>query len=373
LPGAHPLKILVVVANYPSKSKPYNGIFVRNLLVEFDRLGHEVSVITPQKVTGDSMAKEMTDEGIIIFRPKYISFGNFKFLGIKTRLLSHLSFKWTVLFFSLRKKLCFDAIYSHFLFPSGDTASLLSERLGKPAFCSLGESTFEAYEEVYAYSKIRKLIDSFNLVFPNSRDKADFLMRAYGNDLRLQYVPNGVDTRVFFPTSKTEARSRLGLNIKDSIVIFVGGFIERKGPLRVLAACTQLPEVPKMIFIGEGPQNIQHPQIVFCGKAQQSELQHFLNAADVFVTPSRREGMPNALLEAMACSCRIVASDIPVHRLLLAGYSQGESCNGDDPASLSSTIQRMLVSNDTSTTQYEFQYSLEKRALAIIKAIENEL
>lgn len=366
------MKILAVVANFPSKSKPYNGVFVNDLLLEFVRLGHEVSVIAPQKATEGSMPKETTEEGIKVFRPKFISFGNFKVLGIKTRLFSHLSFKLVVQFFVLRRKLCFDAIYSHFLFPSGDAAVMLSQRTGKPAFCSLGESTFEAYEGVYPHGKIRKLLDSFSLVFPNSRNKADFLKHEYGNGLKLQYVPNGVDVGIFFPAPQTEARRRLGLSVEDPIVLFVGGFIDRKGPLRVLAACDELPNIPKMIFIGDGPQQPQHPQIVFRGKVRHDELALYLNAADVFVTPSRKEGMPNALLEAMACSCRIVASDIPVHRELLEDYEQGTLCNGEDPASISNAIHRMLFVDDASTAS-NFQYSLEKRALAILKSMKKVL
>jgi glycosyltransferase involved in cell wall biosynthesis len=367
------LKILAIAANFPSKSKPYNGIFVKNLLVEFARLGHEVSVIAPQKTTEELMPKEVNDGGMRIFRPRFISFGNVRVLGFKTRLLSHLSFKLSVLLFVLRKKLSYDAIYSHFLFPSGDSAALISKWSGRPAVCSLGESTFEAYERDYSPARIRKAIDAFGLAFPNSRDKLDALNRKYGGDIkRLQYVANGVDTNVFFPVPKAEARLKLGLSVQDRIVLFVGGFIERKGPLRVLEACKQLANVPKMIFIGEGTQEFEHPQIVFSGKAQQNELRLYLNAADVFVSPSRKEGMPNAMLEAMACSCRIVASDIPVHRDLLEEYEGGALCNGEERASLASAIDRMLNSGG-GVIHGEFQYSLEKRAQAILKGIETSL
>lgn len=362
------MKILVIAANFPSESRPQNGIFVKNLLVEFVRLGHEVIVISPQKFIGDSMPKKKSENGYEVYRPRFMSFGNKKFFGLKTRWFSHLSFKLAIYFFSLRQKFSFDAIYSHFLFPSGATAVMLSERSGKPAFCSLGESTFEAYEEIYSRKHIRKTLDGFNLVFPNSRDKTEFLAQTYGGDVKHRYVPNGVDTKVFFPASKAEARKRLGLSPTAQIVLFVGGFIDRKGPLRVLAACERLQRVPNMVFIGEGPQRLEHAQIVFCGKAEQNELRHYLNAADVFVTPSRKEGMPNALLEAMACSCRIVASDIPVHRELLGDYSRGTLCDGEDPGSLSSAIQKMLLSGE-SPNPSEFQYSLEKRAQTILENI----
>lgn len=249
---------------------------------------------------------------------------------------------------------------------------MLSQRSGKPAFCSLGESTFEAYEEIYARKDIRKMLDGFSQVFPNSRDKTEFLARIYGEDLKLKFVPNGVDTEVFFPASKVEARKSLGLSPTAQIVLFVGGFIDRKGPLRVLAACERLQKIPNMVFIGEGPQRPEHPRIEFCGKAKHDDLRLYLNAADVFVTPSRKEGMPNAVLEAMACSCRIVASDIPVHRELLGDYTQGLLCDAEDPASLSSAIQQMLVS-DERPNPGEFQYSLEKRVQTILKDIEAAL
>ena len=358
-----------MAANFPSKVRPHNGIFVKNLVTEFVRLGHEVIVISPQKVMGESMPRKMRENGYKVYRPKFMSFGNKKFLGVKTRWFSHLSFKLAVYLFSLRRKLCFDAIYSHFLFPSGATAVMLSQRSGKPAFCALGESTFEAYEDIYGRKHIRKMLDGFSQVFPNSRDKTEFLARTYGENLRLRYVPNGVDTEVFFPASKAEARKRLGLSPEAQIVLFVGGFIDRKGPLRVLAACERLQKIPNMVFIGEGPQRPEHPRIEFCGKAKHDDLRLYLNAADVFVTPSRKEGMPNAVLEAMACSCRIVASDIPVHRELLEDYSQAVLCDAEDPGSLSSAIKQMLGFSELPKPS-EFQYSLEARAKTILTYIK---
>lgn len=363
------MKILAVAANFPSRSRPHNGIFVKNLLVEIARLGHEVSVIAPQKAARYAMPKEAVEDGIVVFRPRFISFGNLTVWGIKTRLLSHLFFKLAVLLFAVKGKLRFDVLYSHFLFPSGDSAVMLSKWFGKPVFCSLGESTFEAYEEVYSRGRIKNILNRFCLVFPNSRDKNEYVARIYGNDLKLLYVPNGVDTSVFYPISKAEARSRLGLSVTDPIVLFVGGFIDRKGPLRVLAACEKLPEMPKMVFVGDGDQKPLHPQIIYCGNARQDELQLYYNAADVFVTASRKEGMPNATLEAMACSCRIVASDIPVHRELLEGYGRGVLCDGEDPSSLSIAIHHMLVMDDDSA-QCKFKYTLEERARTIVKCIE---
>jgi hypothetical protein len=61
-----------------------------------------------------------------------------------------------------------------------------------------------------------------------------------------------------------------------------------------------------------------------------------------------------------------------VHRELLEDYEQGTLCNGEDPASISNAIHRMLFVDDASTAS-NFQYSLEKRALAILKSMKKVL
>jgi glycosyltransferase involved in cell wall biosynthesis len=67
----------------------------------------------------------------------------------------------------------------------------------------------------------------------------------------------------------------------------------------------------------------------------------WMRRADLFVSVSLFEGMPNTVMEAMACGCPIVASDIPQHREIL---DEGEATFvlPDDPDSIASGIERLL-------------------------------
>ena len=72
------------------------------------------------------------------------------------------------------------------------------------------------------------------------------------------------------------------------------------------------------------------------------DVPSLLRAADVFVFPSLTEGLPNALLEAMACGCPIVTTDVPGCRDLITAGETGLIVPFGDVAALSSAIVRLL-------------------------------
>jgi glycosyltransferase involved in cell wall biosynthesis len=139
-------------------------------------------------------------------------------------------------------------------------------------------------------------------------------------------IPVPVDTKAFRPPDDRErevARSDIGLDPGAFTVCYVGHLERRKGVERLVEAFARLhDERPgsRLLLVGggrEGPEDTE-PQlralvatlgledaVHFCGV--QADPRPFLHAADVFVLPSFREGMPNALLEAMASGLPCVA------------------------------------------------------------------
>ena len=92
--------------------------------------------------------------------------------------------------------------------------------------------------------------------------------------------------------------------------------------LRVSGTCPSDPRVSKAIegipendvysiFIGEGPEEPNNPNILFKGKVTHNDVPLYLNAADVFVLPTLQEGCCNAVVEAMACGLPIISSNLP--------------------------------------------------------------
>jgi glycosyltransferase involved in cell wall biosynthesis len=97
------------------------------------------------------------------------------------------------------------------------------------------------------------------------------------------------------------------------IAVFVGHFIDRKGPLRVLDALARV-DGAKGVFLGRGPQVPSGPTVLHAGPVLNLELPAWLSASDVFVLPSLAEGLANVTVEAMACGLPLVVSDRPFNR-----------------------------------------------------------
>jgi glycosyltransferase involved in cell wall biosynthesis len=134
-------------------------------------------------------------------------------------------------------------------------------------------------------------------------------------------VPNGVDVDGFRPPSADErngARAALELEPDHRAFLFVGRLVRRKGVDVLLRAFARQEAAARLFLVGDGAERGAledlarelgvAARVSFCG--EDGDVLPFLHAADVFVFPSRLEGLPNALLEAMACGLPVVATRI---------------------------------------------------------------
>jgi glycosyltransferase involved in cell wall biosynthesis len=157
-------------------------------------------------------------------------------------------------------------------------------------------------------------------------------LRSAGVRGRIEVIPNGVDLDRFRPLPEQERpalRQRLGLDPESEVILFLGGFLSERKGVDVLAAAWRLiaRTRPRAHLIMVGPHidvvRAQESRKAFVRGVKESlaesgaedrvqltgkvdNVEAYLQAADVFVFPSRREGMPNVVAEAFAAGAPTV-------------------------------------------------------------------
>jgi glycosyltransferase involved in cell wall biosynthesis len=136
---------------------------------------------------------------------------------------------------------------------------------------------------------------------------------------RVEVLRNGVDLELFAPQDRAVARRELGLDAAGRLVLSVGWLIPRKGHDLAIRAVAAMPEVT-LLIVGEGPQAaaLKHlaellgsgERVRFLGSMPQERLPLVYSAADVLLLASSREGLPNVVLEALACGTPVVATAV---------------------------------------------------------------
>jgi glycosyltransferase involved in cell wall biosynthesis len=177
---------------------------------------------------------------------------------------------------------------------------------------------------------------------------------------RIRYIPNGVDTATHRPLSEPEKgdlRRRLGLPASP-VVAFVGILNSRKnidGLLRIWKMVVDQGHPGHLIVVGPSPaedagylrqltefaqQHHLDQRVSLLGR--RDDVSACLQASDIFVFPSRQEGMPNAVLEAMSTGLPcVVSSGTGIDRVVADGVS-GFLLPGDDEGAFAGVVGRLL-------------------------------
>jgi len=132
-------------------------------------------------------------------------------------------------------------------------------------------------------------------------------------------IPNGVDVELFvpLPASKRAAlRSRLKLPKDAPLVTFVGRLAPEKQVEHLIGIWASIRRnLPQaiLLILGSGPEEdklkaMAGDGILFLG--EQMDVTPYLQASDLFVLPSKAEGLSVALLEALACGLPAIASSV---------------------------------------------------------------
>lgn len=241
-----------------------------------------------------------------------------------------------------------------------------------------GDVTFKR-----AHQRLRMQIVSLADRFVSlNRDMTQRLLDHGWSPERIVTIPNGVDTEQFRPVSGAEkAKLRRELQIDgDFVACYVGLFNRRKGVDFLLEVWQEFAvRHPRAVLLIIGPTDDndfmermieRHKPLFESGAVQHARFQdaihRWLQASDVFLFPTTKEGLPNALLEAMAAGLPALAcDDVPVVVELL-GRGSGVLSRRELPEYLHHLERlyeepelRLKLGSDA-RRRVEEQYSLER-------------
>ncbi len=260
-------------------------------------------------------------EGIAVHHPRYFMIPKIgMFLHGWLMYLSVLPFVKR-----LEKVYPFDVIDAHYVYPDGFVGVLLGAYFGRPVVVSARGSDINQFASFYLIQKflsytLRRATHAIAVC--EALKQAMLPLGSRQEDTTV--IPNGVDSKKFFPIPQQEARKQLGLPDKK-IILSVGGLIPRKGFDLLIQSFYQVTERMSreqlyLVIVGEGPERGPLQELVaqlqlsdhvhLSGDIAHSDLYRWYSAADLFCLASSREGWPNVVLESMACGTPVVATAI---------------------------------------------------------------
>lgn len=174
-------------------------------------------------------------------------------------------------------------------------------------------------------------------------------------------IPRGRDPVHYAPISpERRAAIRRGLGIEEDALVFlnVGRQQPAKGQRYLIQAFVSVigahPRARLVVVGPEGASTAQLEELIRRNGLEQAahllgrrdDVPDLMKASDVFVLPSLWEGLPNAVIEAMASSLPVVASDIAPVREVVEADSTALLATPQDPSSLSEQMRRLAANRD---------------------------
>ena len=227
----------------------------------------------------------------------------------------------------LHREVGFGLVWGHYLFPPGFLAVLFAERVGLPSVVSArGNDVDRMVFPPGDFARLEWTLKRATKVMSVSQDLANKVDVILGRPGSSAVLPNVVDTEVFCPGPR-EAGLREECGIRDGEVVlgFSGELRHKKGLPFLLASLAEIRQQRPacLLVIGEVRAREQehlarfaldHPEdrarILVTGHLEATaDVVRHLRLVDVFLMPSLWDGMPNAVLEAMAVGLPVVASD----------------------------------------------------------------
>lgn len=367
------MRVVSTTLCYPHPTRPTQGIFVWRRLREINRLV-PVKVVAPvlwfPGRGGSSVGSECRDDQSAewdrvppVVRPRM-----FYLPGWLKQLDAAFYARAFRAGLAEEGRVLIDA---HFEWPDGVGAWRAAKERRLPFVCTLRGKLVSQIRHPAKRRVIREMLLGADALIAVSRSLAELANEVAGRDLGVRVIPNGIDAGLFRRTASpsagrpsAEARAACGWSDEAKYAVCVGHMQDLKGFHNLVEAW---PEVrrrigdARLILVGGSAGEAAYERalhagiaeanrapgdkaaVVLAGRVPPEQVATMLNAADLFVLASRSEGWCNAIAEALACGCPVVATDVGGNREIVSEPRLGLLVPPGDREALADGICRGLT------------------------------
>ncbi len=372
------MKLLLITSTFPTPNAPRQGVF-NGLLVDALRTVHSVRVIAPIPWTAKTSVsrKVSTDPHALhptFYYPPRIARWSYGFWYWKSIQRS---------FRTLTKDYTPDVILGYWAHPDGDAAIRAARSLGVPAVVMVGGSDVR----ILARSGMRRraiqaVLQNANRVIAFSQDLACHVSELGVPSDRIDVVYRGVDRSIFRDGDRLQARLALQVEPESIVLVWVGRLVDVKNPSMAIRAVVNWKQhygaCIRLVIIGDGPLKPGLERLAsqlgvcqscsFLGSIPHADIAKWFLAANLTILTSHSEGVPNVLLESVACGTSFVATDVGGVREIADDYADRLVPAGDDLALQEAVIAKL--SDPTVYSRTQSTYDVQSFASRITEILE---
>lgn len=217
-------------------------------------------------------------------------------------------------------------IHSNWIFPSGQLAKILNKKYKTPYVVSLlGNDVHQLKFGTNYWIKANSIIRNSTIVSSVSTQLID---KCKKEKIKIDkektfIIDNIYNEEVFIIKNKETVRRNLHIDNNSKIIFFAGGLVPVKNVQILIKAFAKISKditELKLFLAGAGSDRNKLEQLTeklncknkvrFLGNINETSLVEYYNASDIFCLPSKNEGTPNVIVEALLCGTPVVASSV---------------------------------------------------------------
>lgn len=338
------MKILLITTTFPTPQRPHQGAFNHTFVNALSQK-HAVHVIAPvpwfQRLANSPTRPTLdhTSHPTFFYPPKILRrfYGAFYWKSIRGA-VSRLAQEFSP-----------DVVMGYWIHPDGAAAVRAAKLLGVPSVLVSGGTDLKLLPRSGSRrTRVTKTLGAANRLVVVSRDLAETAVQLGVSRDHIEVVYRPVDRSVFYPRERHSARIQLGISDHSISILWVGRLEPVKNPQLLLEAARQWKQRwgrrLHVVMIGDGSLRTQlmrtrqqlelHDVLEIKPSVPHAQLGDYYSAADLTVLTSRSEGVPNVLLESLACGTAFVATQV--------GGVPEIACDGLDSLFPSGDVARLV-------------------------------